>query len=236
MESFDGLTNSQIQRGLQEFNKLKKFSKNEDIYYSRNGYLVIGPNAITITRNLVTRKKPHLEINWKNFHSSNLKNGIALRKKNFVLVEYVIRLENNSKLEHLAVLYVDPREKTAQYVDSYTPNFDKMNLDKLEQEVPWESLYGVKTIKPYFYKYDGGIPNACVLDCLHSIDRIMSLNSFEKAAAETIFLRRVRRLQDNKINIEFHYKRSDYISYFNGIRYCYDILLNKNIFKLKLKS
>lgn len=234
MENFNGLTNTQIQRGLMHFNGLKQFRRHEDMYYSSNGkYIVLGPTAITITRNLKTGKKPRVEMNWKLFFSSNLKNGVALRKKIFILVSYEIKFETGVTSEHLAVLFIDPQEKVARYIDSWVSSFDELNLNALQPEVPWEYMYGERIINMYSYKYHNGIPNSCTLDCLHSIDRIMHLNSFGKAATEVLFLRRVRRLQNKEINIESTYKTIDRVWYYNGLRYCYDVLLNLQIFKLK---
>lgn len=234
MEDFKGLTNKQIQRGLMRFNGLKKFRRDEDVFYSSNGkFIVLGPTAITITRNLRTGKKPYVDINWKVFFSSNFKNGIFLRKKVFIMVVHQVKLADESEDEHLAVIFLDPQEKVARYIDSWIPAFDKINLDAMQKHIPWEVIYGDQNIIPYVYKYENGIPNCCTLDCLFTIDRIMNLNSFSKAATEALFLRRVRRLENQNINIKFPYKRIDYIWYYNGLRYCYDALLNEKVFTRK---
>lgn len=232
MEKFAGLTNKQIRRGLKRFNGLKKFRRNEDIFYSSDGkFIVLGPSSVSVTRNLITGKKPRVEINWKVFHSSNLKNGIALQKKIFIMIEYEVKFPDGSEMEHLAILLVDPQEKVARYIDSFTECFDKINSDALQREIPWEVMYGEKEIILYIFKYHGGIKDSCTLDCLHSIDRIMHLNSFTKAATECLFLRRVRRFQNQEINIQSPYEKMEEIWFYNGIRYCHDVLLKTKVIK-----
>lgn len=234
MEKFDGMSDRRIREGLMRFNGLKRFGRHEDMFYSKNGkYIVLGPTTIVIRRNLKTGKKPRVDINWKLFFSSNLKNAVALRKKIFLMVSYEILLEDGSEDQHIAILFVDPAEQVARYIDSWTSSFDEINANAIQQEVPWEYLYGEKQVNLYVYKYNNGIPNSCALDCLYSIDRIMYLNSFQKAATETLFLRRVRHLKNNKINIKSPYDFTGHVWYYNGMRYCYDVLVQQRVIREK---
>lgn len=230
MERFDGLTEKQIQRGLIIFNGLQQFDAEVDLYYSKcREYVVLGPSSVTISLNLENGENPQVCPDWKLFHNSNLKCAVSSNNKIFIILQYSIKLVDGSVEYHAGLLYIDPKESISRYVDSLEEVFDQVNLEALEEGLPWNLLYGKRNINSYIYKYNSGISRSCVLECLNSIDRIIILEDFNKAAKETLYLRRVRRLKNKKINITSPYEGSSHICYLNRIRYCYDILLAQNV-------
>lgn len=234
MEPFTGLSMKQIQCSLLRFNKLKRIGR-KDMYCSTSytdsivkGSIVIGPTAMRIYRNLAG-ETIKVYINLKLFNSLELQQAVTAKKKICIIVHYVVMTDGQPNRHHGGLIYIDPCDQDARYIDCLTSSFVKKNVETLNTHIPWNLLGAKKPLKLFIFKYLDGIENSCALRCLHAIKSLVFYESFSMACKQELFLSPVGWLNNKIMTVKTPQAVFDKIFYEKMLLNCLNMLIDQKI-------